>query len=107
MREQCRALEDGPRRDVNAERLDHYTCVLECLTDRVAIESITRHLIQARILDWYTCRRPRQGTNIVAGAKRGFYRFKSNATAGANDKDLGRVYSLANLMFVFSRRIAK
>ena len=55
-REERCAFEDDSRREVDAERLDNYVNVLECVPDRVAIERIARHLIEGRILDGYACR---------------------------------------------------
>ena len=43
------------RREVDAECLDDYINVLECVPDRVAIACIARHLIEGRILDGYGC----------------------------------------------------
>ena len=88
-REERCTFEDQPRREVNAERLDNHVDVLECVPDRVAIERVARHLIEVCILDWYACRRTRQGANAVAGAKRGPHRFKSDTAAGTNDEDCG------------------
>ena len=41
------------------------------------------------ILDWYACGRTREGPNVVAGAKCGPHRFKSDAVAGTYDENLG------------------
>ena len=59
------------------------------IPDRVAIKRVSRHLIEARILDWYTGRRTCQCADTMAGAERGPHGFKSDAAASANDKNLG------------------
>ena len=88
-REESCAFEDQPRREVDTEGLDHHVYVLESVPDRVGIERVARHLIEVCILDLHARGRTRQGTNAVAGAKRGPCRFKSDAVAGAYDKNLG------------------
>lgn len=79
MRKEGCAFEDGPRGDVNAECLDNHVDVFECFSDRVAIKRVSRHFIEVRILDWHTCRGTCQCADTVAGAERGFHRFKSDA----------------------------
>ena len=39
MREQCRGMEDGPRGDVYAERLDNRLHVFECVPNRIGVEA--------------------------------------------------------------------
>ena len=89
MREECCALKDGPRGNINAKRLDNCIDVLECIPDRVAIKRVARYFIEARILDWYTFRRTCQRANAMTGAKRGPHRFKTDAAAGAKDENPG------------------
>ena len=86
------------RGEVNAERLDGYVDLLKCLAHGIAIERVARHLLEFRILDWDACGRARQGPNTMAGAKGGFYRFKSNAAAGTYDENLGHA-SFSNICF--------
>ena len=88
----CCALEDGPRRDVNAEGLDNHVYALECISDRIAIERVAGHLLEVRILDWYACRRTCQGANVMTGEKGGLYSFKSDAAAGTYDQNLGHAF---------------
>src|SRR5262245_7914738 len=75
LREQRCVLEDGLRRDVDAESLDDHVHALEGAPDRAAIERVAGHLLQSRVLDWYT------------------HRFESDATAGTNDENFGHALS--------------
>ena len=61
---------------MDGESLDNHVDDLECVSDRIGIERVARHLIEARILDSYACCRTRQYANAVTGAKRGAHRFK-------------------------------
>ena len=83
------AFEDQPRREIHTEGLDHHIDVPEYLPDRVGIKRVARHLSEVCILDWYSCGRTREGPNVVAGAKCGPHRFKSDPVAGAYDENIG------------------
>jgi hypothetical protein len=50
----------------HAEGLDYHVNVPEYVPDRIGIQRVARHLIEACILDWYDCGRTRQGPNAVA-----------------------------------------
>ena len=88
-REEFRAFEDQPRREVHTEGLDHYVDVPKRVPDRVGIKRVARHLSEICILDWYACGRTRQGPNAVAGAERGPHRFKSDAWVAPMMEDFG------------------
>ena len=51
MREQRRGLEDGPRGDVYAERLDNRLYVFECVPNRVGVEGDRRYTF-SRFVFW-------------------------------------------------------
>ena len=90
MREQCRGMEDGPRGDVYAERLDNRLHVFECVPNRIGVEGIAGYRLQLRILDRYACRRTRQRANAMTSEKRGLHRFESDASARAYDENFRR-----------------
>ena len=88
-REEFRAFEDQPRREIHTEGLDHHVDFPEYVPDRTGVERVARHLIEVCILDRYGCGRTRQSPNAVAGAKRSPHRFESDAVAGTYDENLG------------------
>src|SRR5262245_48531797 len=92
-REKRRRFDDGSKGDVDTERLDSHVDAFECIPNRATFERVARKLLQVRILDRYACRRTRQSTDFMTAAKGSLHRFKSDATAGANDENFGHALS--------------
>ena len=52
LREEFRAFEDHPRREVHTKGLDHHVDVPKYVPDRVGIKRVAHHLSEICILDW-------------------------------------------------------